>query len=316
MVLVTGDGAEHLAGILARLRRQTIAPRLEVILVTRARHVDGVAALRPNEFGAFRVIAGDLSTSARGRAMGVKAASADITIFAEDHCFPVDDRWAERIVDRFAGDWDGVGPVVDNANPATGASCATHLLEYGLYARPDGPAEVRLMPGHNSGYRTARLTAYGEGLADMLETEWRLQNDMRARGSRFVIDPEIRVAHLNYARFGSSLSLHHLAGRMFAAHRRIGRGPVWRLGFAAAAPLIFAKRLGQAVMDALASDIRPDLPRALPATIAFLAVSAAGEAMGYLFGTGGREGELAKLEYSRWRHVMPDEADLQLNPAE
>lgn len=315
VVLVTGDSAEHLAGILARLRRQTIADRLEVIFVTRPEHVDAIAALRPNAFAAFQVFAGDLSTSARARAEGVRAATADITIFAEDHSFPVDDAWAERIVAHFRDDWAGVGPVVQNANPSTGASVATLLLEYGPFLSRASVGAARHIAGHNSAYRTGLLTGYGERLGDMLESEWRLQNDLRERGHRFAVDPAIRVAHMNYSRVAPSLRLHYLAGRMFAASRRDGWSVVQRLTFAAAAPLIFAKRLGQSLAEGLRSDARRDIVRALPPLIAYLAVSAAGEAMGYLFGTGGREGELAELEYSRWRHVRPDEVALQSGPA-
>jgi hypothetical protein len=316
IVLVTGDDAAHLTGILARLRRQTIAHRLEVIFVTRAGHVAGIAALRPNAFAAFKVFAGDLSTSARGRAMGVHAATAPITIFAEDHSFPVDDMWAERIVGHFRDDWSGVGPVVRNANPSTGASCATLLLEYGPFIGRAAAGPARYIAGHNCAYRTELLTAYGDRLGEMLESEWRLQNELRAQGHRFIVDPAIEVAHMNYSRVAPSLRLHHLAGRMFAASRRTGWGPARRVAFALASPLIFAKRLGQAVSEGLASDARGDLPRALPPLVLYLAASAAGEAMGYLLGTGGLEGELAELEYSRWRHVRPQEVDLQLKPSD
>jgi hypothetical protein len=316
VVLVTGDGAEHLAGILARLRHQTIAHKLEVIFVTRDQHVDGIAALKPNEFGCFKVFAGDLSTSARGRAMGVHAATAPITIFAEDHSFPVHDDWAERIVRHFDDDWAGVGPVVRNANPSTGASCATLLLEYGPFLGRHAQGPTRYIAGHNCAYRTELLTAYGNRLGEMLESEWRLQNELRVQGHRFLVDPEIQVAHMNYSRVGPSLKLHHLAGRMFAASRRTDWNTPRRLAFALAAPLIFAKRFVQTVSEGLRPETRRDLPRSIPPLVVYLAVSAAGEAMGYLFGTGGRERELAELEYSRWRHVRPEEVDLQLSPTE
>jgi hypothetical protein len=316
VVLVTGDGADHLAGILARLRHQTIAHRLEVIFVTRDVHQDGIAALKPNEFGGFKVFAGDLSTSARGRAMGVHAATAPITIFAEDHSFPVHDDWAERIVRHFDDAWAGVGPVVRNANPSTGASCATLLLEYGPFLGRDAPGPARYIAGHNCAYRTALLTAYGDQLGEMLESEWRLQNALCAQGHRFLVDPAIEVAHMNYARVAPSLKLHHLAGRMFAASRRAGWSTPRRMAFALAAPLIFAKRFVQSVAEGLGPETRGDLPRSIPPLLLYLAVSAAGEAMGYLFGTGGREGELAELEYSRWQHVRPEEVALQLDPTE
>ncbi len=316
VVLVTGDGADHLAGILARLRHQTIAHKLEVIFVTREEHLEGIAALKPNEFGSFKVFAGDLSTSARGRAMGLHAATAPITILAEDHSFPVHDDWAERIVRHFDDAWAGVGPVVRNANPSTGASCATLLLEYGPFLGRRAPGPARYIAGHNCAYRTVLLTAYGDRLGEMLESEWRLQNELHAQGHRFLVDPAVQVAHMNYSRVAPSLKLHHLAGRMFAASRRTGWTTPRRVAFALAAPLIFAKRFVQTVCEGLGPETRGDLPRSIPPLGLYLAVSAAGEAMGYLFGTGDRERELAELEYSRWQHVRPSEVDLQLDPSE
>lgn len=316
VVLVTGDGAEALAGILSRLRRQTIARQLEVIFVTRPECADAISALRPNEFSEFVVLAGDLSTSARGRAQGVRAARADIVIFAEDHSFPLHDDWAERLVVHFDEGYAGVGPVVRNANPGTAASWGTLAIEYTHFLSQPSAGVAPYIAGHNSAYRRELLLGFGDDLPAMLESEWRLQNELRAGGHTFLMDPEIETAHMNYSRLRPSFRLHYLAGRMFAASRREGWGPARRIAFALAAPAIFLKRLIDVSARCLASDAAPHLPRALPVMIGYLAASAAGEAMGYATGTGGRESDLAEMEYSRWRNVLPKEADLQMKPIE
>jgi hypothetical protein len=314
IICVTGDGAAALQGLLSRLRRQSIAHELELIIVGRQEKTKEIKAIQPGEFARFQVLDHDLSTSARARAAGVRAAQGATVIFAEDHAFPLSDDWAERLVSHRAYA-SAVGPVILNANPQTASSWASLMIEYGMWMHAAKPGWTPYIAGHNSAYDKEMLLSYGDALADMLEAEWVLQNDLRKKGHRFWIDPDIKVAHMNYSLFRPSLVLHFAEGRMFAASRREGWSPVRRAAFAAAFPLIFAKRLIAISRTAARGLHGRALLRCFPHLIAFLAISATGEGIGYAFGAGNWRSRFAEMEYLRWRNVLPDEVDLQKGPA-
>ena len=309
-----GDGPEALTGSLSRIRRQTIADKLQLIILARAEHCEGIENLRPNEFADFTVIAGDLSTSARARAEAVQKAAAPIVIFAEDHAFVESDYWAERLVSGHSEAVVATGPVMRNANPQSAASWATFLIEYGAWAGRVKAGPAATIPGHNSSYRRDVLLSYGDRLPDLLEMEWVIQNDLRAKGYQLHLDPSVKVNHLNYALLWPSMRLHFTFGRVFADSRSQEWSKTQRVLFALAAPGIFLKRLAMIAFTCFTSNLTLTFFRALPMLILFLMLSATGEAIGYLFGAGERELELAELEYSRWRNVLPNEADLQMKP--
>ncbi len=314
IICVTGDGAAALHGLLSRLRRQSIAHELELVIVGKQEKTKEIKALQPGEFGRFQVLGHDLSSSARARAEGVRAANGATVIFAEDHAFPLSDHWAERLVNHRAYA-SAVGPVIRNANPQTASSWASLMIEYGMWMHASKPGWTPYIAGHNSAYDKEMLLSYGDTLADMLETEWVLQNDLRRKGHKFWIDPDIEVAHMNYSLFRPSLTLHFAEGRMFAASRREGWSPAQRAAFAIAFPLIFAKRLVATSWTAARGLHGRALVRCFPQLTTFLAISAAGEGMGYAFGAGTWRSRFAEMEYLRWQNVQPDEISLQKNPA-
>ena len=317
VILITGDGPDSLVGNLSCLRQQTIANRLEVIIMTREEHVDATKQLRPNEFAEFEVYAGDLSTSARARVGAVHKARAPVVIFTEDHAFPRQSAWAERILAAFEADASVavVGPSMINANPRAGASWATMFIEYGPWISIQKPGFTEALPGHNSAYRKDILLSYGDALADMMEAEWVMHKDLLTKGEKLWVDPEIQVAHLNYSIFSKSIALHHLGGRMFASARCADWSLGKRLAYALAAPLILAKRFVAIAHLGVTHKLRSEFFRSIPQLIIFLIVGGAGETAGFLFGTGSRESDFAELEYARWRNVTPEEAKLLSQPA-
>ncbi|MDU8942187.1 glycosyltransferase [Ovoidimarina sediminis] len=314
-ILVTGDKPEALTAFLSRLRSQTVADKLEVIVVAHPKHVDNISALRPNEFQSFQAVTGDLSTSARGRAEGVRHASKDRVIFCEDHAFPLSDDWAERMLARMDEGYTAVGPVMRNANPDTSLSWATLFIEYAYWLGTHAAGPTNQVAGHNSAYRRDALLELGERLPDLLEAEWVLQKELAAKGHRFYTDPMVETAHLNYSRLAPSLRLHVLAGRAFAATRSQNWPLYKRAAFAAASPAIAVKRfLHSALHAAQSPGTRAALLGASPYLALFCGLGAVGEAIGYLFGSGPSASDLAEMEYCRWRNVRREEAETQMAP--
>ncbi len=310
-ILVTDEPGQSLDRILSRYASQTVAREMEVIV---ASSVADSLVIRPDHrrtFGDLRVIRADTTTSATARVAAVKAASAPFVILGEDHCFPIADGWAAKFLEDFAQGYAAVGPVMRNANPNSAASRENLAVEYAPWMHADAPREADYLPGQNSGYRRDLLLGYGDALCDMLEAEWVMHADMRRQGHRLLLDPRIEVAHLNYSRVTRSLRLHFLAGRMFAASRARNWTRARQFAYAAAAPAIPVKRFVAILRDLMpAAETRRQTVGALPLLALFLAASAAGECLGYLLGDGGRREALAKMEYRRWRNLLPDETHL------
>ncbi|MGF1563321.1 MAG: hypothetical protein ACFB3T_14215 [Geminicoccaceae bacterium] len=311
VVLVTPDTGLALGRVLRCLGRQSMAARIEVIIAA----PDPAQVALPENLGAVfhrvAVVPADVSTSACGRAAAIRASRTPIVALAEDHCFPVDECWAERIVAAHDADIAAVGPCVGNANPATGRSWANLAIEYGPWLAVDRAQSTDRLPGHNTYYKRAALLAYDNQLEDLLEAEYVLHQAMHRAGQRLVIDPRLRVEHLNQSKPGISRQVQYLSGRMFAASRAHAWPWPRRLLYGLGAPLIPPLRLARAIGHLLRLDQGPRLAvKALPTLIVILLWSGYGECVGYLFGDGGRRTDLADHEFDRGRFVIESERAL------
>jgi len=313
VVLVASEGVKSIARILSRLESQTASTRIEVIIAASASTVPELVRLPKVNFVNLRVVEADLSTSARARATGVTHASAPLVIFTEDHAFPKSKDWAALLISAHRLPHVAVGPVIRNANPATATSWASLVVEYGPWLDATQPIEMDYLPGHNSAYKRSALVAYGDDLANMLEAEWVLHRDLRARGETLWLDPSIEVEHVNYSTAGPALKLHVLEGWMFAASRSRSWSGQKRLIYAAAFPAIVLRRFYKVVQQLFQSpSSRPHAMRALPMSALLLLASGLGEGIGYTFGDGGYRSALARMEYYRWRNVLLEETNILL----
>lgn len=308
VIVVASDGVEPLRPLLARLAVQSALRDLELVIAAPESDIETLKALLDYPLEAVQIVAADLTTSARARVAGIRAARAPIVILAEDHAFPVTDDWAERLIAAHRGPYAAVGPVVENANPKTALSWANLAIEYGQWLHVDCPGEVDFVPGHNSAYKRDILLSFGDRLVDLMEAEYVLHRELRAKGERLYLDPSIRVAHLNYAFFRPAVVLQFHGGRVFAASRAARWSPLRRAGYAAAFPAIALVRLARITAGfgkAPPATAPPSGTTLMCATLAL--VSAFGEGLGYAMGDGGRRNPYARLEYRRWRNVLPDE---------
>lgn len=310
-ILVTDEGGYGLDRILTCLASQSGARTIEVVIAAADPEALTIRSEQREALGAVRVVPADTMTSATARVSAIAAATAPYVALCEDHCFPVTDRWAERLIAGLDVGHACVGPKMTNANPNTRTSRANLAVEYAPWIHGETPREMDTLPGHNSAYRRDVLLGYGDELGAMLEAEFVLHHDLRRRGLTLLFDPRIAVAHLNYARLGRSLRLQFLSGRMFAASRARSWGLARRLFFALAWPAVPVRRFLRIAPDLLAAEEKP--ARAFgtfPATLLILAASGLGEGLGYLIGDGGKRGALAHMEYRRWRNLLPDEEHL------
>jgi hypothetical protein len=328
VILIAPHGYEAVRKLVRRLRAQTVADRIELLIVAPR---PGEEARRPQLTRNHPTTAGsapptavaqEMSSALRVRlvetddelslgaakALGVRQAAAPIVAFAEDHCYPEPD-WAEALLAAHAGPWAAVAPAIGNANPETAVSWANLLIAYGHWLAPARSRELPDVPAHNSSYKRELLLAVGPELDALLGREGSLHAELRARGGRFFLAGEARAYHLNPTRFPAWWVLRFNAGRLYAATRAAAWPTPRRLLYSIGAPLIPLMRLPQLLGQLRAAGRATLLPELLPALLLALLIHSAGEAAGYLRGEGHTRAFLADFEYDRLRQLArPDHA--------
>jgi hypothetical protein len=286
VVLVTGPRIQDAQRVLDALGGQSGADAIEVILVE---IFPAAAALSlPSVGGIIRLQADEARSWGHARAVGVRAASAPIVAFLEDHCYP-SPGWAEALVRAHRNSWDSVGYAFTCSNPDTWFTRSTFLYEYGAWAAPQSDGPRPALASNNISYKRDFLLGFGDELDRLLEVDFLLHERCRAGGGIALgLAGGAEVAHesfrsATYLLRGVYRYARHLAA--FRAQLMGWSGPRRALaGLAALAvlPLLKPYRLGRAVFrrQALRRPFLSALPLLLPAS----AVSAAGESLGYLFG--------------------------------
>lgn len=304
VVLLAPESWRPLATTLRYLRAQTAVQRMELIIVAESiRRL----ALDPSAVAGFfdcRIVeAGPIHSIGPSAAQAVRAASAKLVAFAEDHSFP-EPTWAAALIEAHRGPWAAVGPLIVNANPATATSWADFFLGYGSWIDPIRCGERTSLPGHNSSYKRSVLLAYGDRLGVMLEAETVLHWDLRRKGLRLCQSAAARTRHTNFSLLGSFALACFLNGRAFAATRAMD----WSVGrktvYALASPLIPLVRFWKTFRDRPRTEPGASgFTRAIPALLYGLLLDGAGQLAGYALGAGSSSSELGGLEFNRERHV-------------
>jgi len=219
VVVVTRDSYRTLRPIVASLACQTLASRIELVVVAPDEAAGTIPASASVSFRSCRVVAvGPVSNRGRAAAAGAVAAQGSIVALTENHCFPIRD-WAERTLEAHAAGWAGVGPSVVNANPSNAFSRVLHAAGYGGFPADGEPGEREELPLHNSSYRADVLKAYGAELGDLLADERRLQRALRRDGHALYFCPRACKRHINEATLGQLLGLAFDGGRRYAGVR-------------------------------------------------------------------------------------------------
>jgi hypothetical protein len=304
-IVVTRDCYEPVRTTIRHLRAQSLSDRIEVVLVAPSRAALAADEAELRAFQSVLVVeVGEVRSKAAGYAAGVRHASAPVVLFTEDHCYPAAG-WAEALERAHRGPWAAVGPVVVNASGDGVVAWADFLLGYGPWLDPTPGGPVDYLPGHNSSYKRDVLLAYEPHLEQWLDAEATLHWDLRARGLQLYLEPAARTHHFNYSLVSAWLPATFFASRAFAGGRARSWGIGRRLGFAVASPLIPAVRLRRFMRDVRRMRRPPSIVRLLPALSLSLAVSALGEAVGYLLGPGDAPLRVSEYEFRRDRHVTP-----------
>ncbi|MEM1207694.1 MAG: Gfo/Idh/MocA family oxidoreductase [Planctomycetota bacterium] len=317
VVLVVGAEYRVVARTVAHWARQTIAERIELLLM--AAHPETVTRDLPNDLPGrlhtVRVVPiGDERRVGRIRAEGIRQAAAPYVAMSEDHCFPAADV-AERFAAQHAEGADVVGPGMDNANPATPVSWAAHLIAYEPWAGRGEAREMTFLAGHNASYRKAVATSVGDELNDLMSSEVVLHWRLAAEGKRIVFEPAARCRHVNQTGVPLLAKAMYEHSRNFGWLRARSLSPIKRWLYVVAGPMIAALRFKRSLRQT--AEHLPDnvsRPRVLMALAPVYLASAAGEAAGLALGPG--EAPMAdwNVELDRSRFIEPADNTL-IDPA-
>lgn len=302
VILGAENDGSNLAQVLSRLRHQTIAARIEVLIGAPDPELVQITSADRAAFADVRIVSLDGRRSfSLARALCIHVARADFVAFAEDHSLP-NPEWAEVLVTRLREGYAGVGPQMVNANPGSVISWASFLVAYGGWSAPIEPGAVDTVPGHNSAYSRKVLLSLGEELPQLLQAETVMHWELAKRGARFFVDPAAQGVHFNISRPGAFVRGRLHSPRTFSS--------VWsrhwpwrrRLYFAAIGPLISLRRLGS-LRQRMARIPNVEVRGARLHLLLFMSLLLGGVmySVGFLFGAKGCEGFEWEEEIDRAR---------------
>jgi hypothetical protein len=303
--VVVADEFRTIRRVVECLCKQEIADRIELVVATPQPSAFEIPERVCAALAGVQVVPGEIDTLPQARAAAIRAARAPVVVFGETHSFP-EAGWAQALLETHRGSWTAVGPTIVNANPESAIAWSNLLLDYGPFVECEQRGEVPRLMGHNSAYKREDLVAYGSRLDTLLLSDEVLNDDLRARGRTFFLEPGARTRHLNVSRRRPWLTERFAAGRVFAAERSKD-WPSWkRLVYAGGSPLIPVIRLRRVLRDVrrLNTPRRGFLAWVLPPLAVGLTASAVGEFCGYASGAGERDRRrLYEIEVFRGRFV-------------
>jgi hypothetical protein len=310
VILVATDNYALIRNAVRNLTRQS-GVAIELVIAAPRALTASIGADDANDLSSFarweHVVIADGTAFDDARAAAVRAASAPIVAFTEDHSFP-QPGWATALVEAFVDGVSVVGPVVHNGNPRSVTSRANFLLEYGDWMPPGRRNGHSHLPGHNSAYRRDVLLALGDRLTPMIEAESVLHWELGRSGHGLTQEPNAATRHVNFSRFGPSIALRYHLGRAFAVRRSVEWSALKRLGYAAAFPLIALVRVARIARMGLKSNELASTMTALPMVAAMVTVSSVGEAVGNVTRQAASStAYLSDIEHNRRRFMRKDD---------
>lgn len=301
VVLPTWDTFDAIRRTIDHLNAQTVANEVELLICAPDDATIDVDRNAVSKLHSVRVLpSGTFHATGSMRANAIRAASASIVAFAEDHCFP-DREWAHALLRAHKEPHAAVSPAFRNANPETVVSRADLLLGYGRWHAPGGRRRTMpLLPGHNTSYKRDVLVEYGAKLDDLMETETLLLWDLRRRGHTLLFEPAASVEHTNFSAMSVWLDAQWHLGKVFASTRAAHWSWLRRVLFSLATPLIPALRTAHVFGYGIANRLPITLlVGTYPAVVMGLVVDCVAQATGTLFGAGQSLERLTAYEFHR-----------------
>ena len=284
-VILATDSVERVERVLGSITAQTIAARIEIVLVMTAKADEQKLERLTTGLHSKQVImVSSIVPLAQARAKGVRVARSPFLFIAETHAYP-DPELAERLIDALSSEWSVAVPGFRNSNPNSGLSWAGFLSDYGAWSDTLERGEVDRSPSHDAAFRRDVLMAFGDRLDNALTFGDELYVTLRQRGQRCYFEANAGIQHVNIDKFPSFARERYLSGVLIGGYRRERWSWLRRIAYAGGSPLIPVVILSRIYKGVREVGRREKLPAStLPALFLGAVFKAAGEARGYLFG--------------------------------
>jgi hypothetical protein len=286
VVVPSVNGLPIVLECLAALRADAAASHLRIEPIVIERCGNEARRAIQEQFPEATVVAVDRAVTIPAmRAIAFARASAPAVAVIEDHVIvPVG--WADSMVAALADGADVVGGGVRNAAVSTLVDRAAFLCEYSHLLPPQPSGRVDSLTGNNVVYRRAVLDRYRSTI-ERGQWEDELHAAMHRDGVALIGRPDIVVAHKMHYRVGEYVAQRFWYARSYAGIKReampwAARG--MRSIGSLVLPLVLLQRIVSRVRRAGYED--GALIPSLPLLIVFVCAWAAGEAVGYLAGSG------------------------------
>ena len=310
VILITASDYRRLRKTIQHLAAQDMADRMQLILVCQKASNLEVPPEDVQRFGELTIFeAGPMRSTGEPRAQAVSVANGDVTVFAEDHCFP-QPGWARALVEAHTAGHAAVGPSMSNANPETSLSWADVSLNFGPSVDQQTSETSSLLCWHNTSYTTGVLQQQKD-LGTLLEAEGVLFRRLEEAGQSLFRTADARVVHINISAIRGFLLGQFWGTRLFWATLTDVEDWSWlrRLFFAVASPALAARRFFRGLKDL--RRIAPERTfSALPYLTSGSIVLTAGAVAGLLGGPGNCMKYRLSLEFEREAHLAAGEEQL------
>lgn len=310
----------HAERMLRHLLQQQALAQIELVLVTESRptfDADDTVLMRfPHR---TIVELGPIHDVSAAIAHGMRSASAPLVVWGEDHAFPAAD-FAARIIDRAGESWTALGPAMFNANPTASLSWAMLLTSYTDWIEVERGGVWRDLPGHNSCYRREALMTLGDALPRLVRPGGGLHAALRESGAQLVLDPTLRVHHLNPSR--PSAAMQHRIDSGWVRSALDARDQGWSIARRLLSIPLFPVQWARRSVWGLRAwrrirrrELRTANDAARSLTVVCWIVAAAGcaalgELVGTWVGSGNRQMDLAEFELDRDRLRSPRDTEV------
>jgi hypothetical protein len=281
VVIASVNGMPYVARCLDALARN--APEAEVILADATDEATR-AAVRDRWPGVTLLQPVGVATVPGLRAAGIAAARAPFIAVIEDHCL-VRPGWSTRIVEWHRAGKPAVGGPVHNVVDERLRDWAAFFCEYSAFLEPMPVGPIHDLTGMNVSYDRRAIDAMRDLLDDGRWEGW-LHARLRERGLELWCDPELVIDHDKDFGFLEFAGQRYHYSRAHAGMRNAALGrkrALYFLGSPLLPPLLYS-RIARNVSRA--PGLRRTFVRSTPLIVAYLAVWAFGEAVGYAFGGG------------------------------
>jgi hypothetical protein len=286
--LVSTEDTDRILETLKSLREQDGSLACEIILADRRQ--DSISDRIRAEFPDVVLLPCPSNTSLpEMRKMAFERASSEYVVVTEDHCVPARD-WLLRLHEAFRiapAHTAAVGGCVENGLCDRPLDWATFLCEYSGLIAPVPDGAVSSLPGMNVAYRRSALASVDCSLLTDGFWETTVHPILLRRGQILYSANSIRVYHKKRFSFRLFAKQRFLYSRYYAG-RRFGRRQIASRWTACAMTLVLPPLLLLRIIGGVLAKrrLRAELMAALPNLGAFVVIWAAGEMVGYLFGSG------------------------------